>query len=144
MKSVIDIDIKAPRTRLAELFAEPANNPKWMDDVRYEPLSGTPGQPGSKYRLVSTTGMPDFTATVVTCDLPERVGLVLDAPTVSVAITDTFVSLAPDETKLISEEVFRFKGPFNKLKGLFAGRAIRNAHRRHMEAFKRFAERATQ
>ena len=64
MKSVVDISVNASRTRLAELFADPENNAKWMDDVEYEPLRGMPGQPGSKYRLVSTTGMPDFTATV--------------------------------------------------------------------------------
>jgi len=36
--------------------------------------------------------------------------------------------------------VFSFKNPCNRLFGFLAQRAIRNAHRRHIEAFKRFAE----
>jgi len=48
--------------------------------------------------------------------------------------------VSPGRTRLISEEVFSFKNPFNRLFGFLAQRAIRNAHRRHIEAFKRFAE----
>jgi hypothetical protein len=51
-----------------------------------------------------------------------------------------FVALSSERTRLISEEVFRFKGLFNKVFGFLAQRSIKKAHRRHMEAFKRFAE----
>lgn len=142
MKSIVDITINAPRAKLVELFANPENIPKWMDDTKYEPISGTPGQPGSKYRMISTTGQMDFVATVVASD-PNQTRLDLDSPMVAVAITDTFIELGPQQTRLISEEEFRFKGLLNRVKGLFAGGAIKKAHRRHMEAFKRFGEGAS-
>jgi hypothetical protein len=51
------------------------------------------------------------------------------------------VALFSEKTKLISEEEFSFKGLFNKVFGFLAQRTIKNAHRRHMEAFKRFCGR---
>ena len=81
-----------------------------------------------------------FVATVISRKLPTELRLSLDASNVIVSVTGTFVAVAADRTRLISEELFRFKGALNKVFGFFAQRAIRNAHRRHMEAFKRFAE----
>ena len=141
MKSTVELDIDAPQAQLAELFANPHNNPRWMDDVdRIEPISGDLGAPGSVYRLVPTRGSMVFVATVVTRALPAKVRLSLDAGNVSVFATDTFLRLSDHKTKLISEEVFKFKGLFGKVTGFIARRAIKGAHRRHMESFKRFAE----
>jgi uncharacterized protein YndB with AHSA1/START domain len=141
MKNVIELDINLPRERVAALFADPRNTTKWMDDVeRYEPISGEPGMPGSTYRLVPKTGKMVFVATVISRQLPDEARLTLDASSVAVSVTGTFVAVSPDRTRLVSEEVFSFKGLFNKLFGFVAQSSIRNAHRRHMEAFKRFAE----
>jgi polyketide cyclase/dehydrase/lipid transport protein len=141
MKSVIALEIKAPQARVAELFANPENSPQWMDDLaRYEAMSGKPGMPGSKYRLVPKKGAMVFVATVIARDLPGRAEVHLDSPTVAVSVTGTFEAVSPDRTRLVSEEVFTFKGLVNRAFGFFAQPAIRRAHRRHMEAFKRFAE----
>ncbi len=143
MKSVIELEINVPQAKLAELFADPENNTKWMDDIeRYEPISGTPGMPGSTYRLVPKTGNMVFIATVITRNLPNESGLILEASNVVVSVKDEFVALSSEKTKLISEEVFSFKGLFNKIFGFLTQRTIKNAHRRHMEAFKRFAEKS--
>jgi len=141
MKSVVELDIDVPQAMLAELFADPANNPKWMHDIeRIEPLSGILGEPRSVYRLVPKDGKMGFVATVVSRQLPTELRLSLEGPSVSVSIADKFVELSDQKTKLISEEIFRFKGAFNKMFGLLARWAIKHAHRRHMESFKRFAE----
>ncbi len=142
MKSVINLHIDAPQATVAELMSNPANNSKWMGDTEYQPVSGTPGAPGSKFRLIPKDGTPDFVATVVARNLPNELRLQLEAPTVDVDITDRFVALSPKKTLLVSEEVFRFKGTKGRIASLFARRAIKDAHRKHMEAFKRFAERA--
>jgi uncharacterized protein YndB with AHSA1/START domain len=145
MKSVIELEIAGPRPRVAELFASPENSPRWMDDLgRYEAISGTPGMPGSRYRLVPKKGSMTFVATVTARELPRRIQVELDSPTVTVSVTGTFDELSPGRTRLVSEEVFRFKGLFSKAFGLLARPAIRRAHRRHMEGFKRFAERQGQ
>ena len=140
MRSVIELDINGPQERVAAIYADPENSTKWMDDLqRYEPISGIPGTPGSTYRLVPKTGKMVFVATVISRK-PAEVRLKLDGSSVAVSVTGTFAALSSHRTRLISEEVFSFKGPFHKLFGFVARRTIRKAHRRHMEAFKRFAE----
>jgi hypothetical protein len=142
MMSRVELEINARHEPVAEAFAEPRNNPAWMDDIdRIEPLSGELGQPGSTYRIVPKRGNGIFVASVEKRALPVELKLSLDSPRVSVLIRDTFQRINDTQTKLISEEIFTFKGLFGRLAGLFGRRAIKRAHRRHMESFKRFAER---
>jgi hypothetical protein len=57
MKSVVEFDIQAPHDKVAALFADPGNNLKWMHDLdRCEPMTGSPGMPGSTYRMVPKKG----------------------------------------------------------------------------------------
>jgi len=142
MTSRVELDINEPQTQLARLFADPRNNPAWMDNVeRIEPISGAAGQFGSVYRMVPKGRGWMFVATVVERALPEEVRLLLRGPRVTVEIKDNFVRLSDDRTRLISEETFTFEGFFRKAIGMLARGSIKRAHRRHMEAFKRFAER---
>jgi hypothetical protein len=145
MKSRVELDINGPQAEVAELFADPRRNPEWMDDIaRIEAVSGELGQPGSVYRMVpKKSGAMEFVATVVRRVLPTQVSLSLNTEGVSVAITDTFRKVSDTTTRLISEEVFSFRGRLGKLIGLVSGPMIRRAHRQHMESFKRYAERAT-
>jgi hypothetical protein len=141
MKSIVEVDIDVPQARVAALFGNPENTPQWMDDVdRYEAISGEPGMPGSKYRLVPRKGTMVFVATVLPSRLPDEFRLELQASGVVVSVTSRLVALSPSRTRLTSEEVFRFKGLFRTVFGLLARAAIRSAHRRHIAAFKRFAE----
>ena len=141
MTSTVDIEIHAPQTAVAELFADPRNNPKWMDDLdRVELLSGEAGTAGSQYRMVSPDARMNFVATVVASDLPNEVRLRLDGSNVVVSITDRFSTPSKGVTRLVSEEIFTFKTLVGRIIGLLAHNSIRNAHRRHMMAFKRFAE----
>jgi hypothetical protein len=80
MKSALELNIQAPRDTVAALFADPANNSKWMTDLdRCEPVTGSPGMPGSAYRMVpKRKSDPGFIATVLSRDLPEEVRLRLD------------------------------------------------------------------
>jgi hypothetical protein len=141
MTSVVEVDINRQQRRVAELFADPGNNPRWMGDLeRVEPISGEPGAAGSVYRLVPKRGNLVFVATVVARELPRELRLVLDAPSVSVSVTGKLLRLSEHVTRLRSEETFEFKGLFGKVLGIMGRGAIRRAHRRHIESFKRFAE----
>jgi hypothetical protein len=143
MKSVIELDIDAQQSVVADLFMDPNNNLKWMDEIdRIEPISGRSGEPGSVYRLVPKRAEGDriFVATVLAKEPPAESRLSLVAPNISVSVRATLRKVAETRTKLISEETFQFEGLFGRVVGLMAGPAIRRAHRRHMESFKRFAE----
>jgi len=142
MTSRVELEINAGTTQAAELFADPRNNTEWMDDIdRVEPISGDLGAAGSVYRLVPKRGGMVFLVTVVARALPTTLTLALNSDRVSLVATDTFVAISDRTTKLVSEEVFVFKGLIGKISGAFGRGAIRAAHRRHMEGFRRFAER---
>jgi uncharacterized protein YndB with AHSA1/START domain len=142
MKSVLELEIAAPPERVADLFDDPETFPRWMDDLeRVELLNGGSGaRTGTRFRLVPKKGDLVFVGTVMGREPPHRSHLVLDAPTVSVSITGTFTALSGARTKLVSEETFMFKGLLGLVFGFLGSFAIKRAHRRHMEAFKRFAE----
>ena len=142
MKSVVEIDIAAQQSIVAALYMDPANNPKWMDELdRIEPISGDLGEPGSVYRMVPKRDDMVFVATVLAKHHPNETRLALVAPGTSVSIQVRLHKLAWDRTRFISEEEFRFEGWVGTARGLLAAPAIKRAHRRHMLAFKRFAER---
>ena len=142
MKSVVELDIAAQQSAVANLFMDPNNNTKWMSGLdRIEPISGEPGEPGSVYRMVPKLDDRVFVATVLARDAPTETRLSLDAYDASISITVKLHKLAWDRTRFVSEEIFRFKGLRGLALGLFAAPAIKRAHRRHIEAFKRFAER---
>lgn len=140
-KSVVEVEIGVPRDRVVELFTRPELIPEWMDDVaRYEPVSGEPGTPGSQYRLVPRSGSMEFVATVLELNLPGEVRMRLDGSSATVLVTARFSALPSCRTRLVSEETFWFAGLFGTLFGPLALGVIRDAHHRHMEAFRRFAE----
>ena len=140
MRSVVDLEIASPPDVVAQLYADPRNNPAWMDDLdRYEPVSGEQGMPGSQYRLVSKDGDMTFLATVLSRDLPRYVSLRLDSRGVAVDISVHLDRLPSGSTRFVSTEDFHFKG-LRRFFGLLARRQIKSAHRRHMVAFKHFAE----
>lgn len=57
MKYRCEVVVNLPRSKFIELFDDPSNMPKWMPGLQtFEPISGTPGQPGAKSRLVFLMG----------------------------------------------------------------------------------------
>jgi hypothetical protein len=140
MKSVVEIEINASQEKVAELHADPHNNPKWMHDIaRCELVSGDVGMPDSTYRLVPKEGDMIFLATVVERNLPKELKLHLETEGVMVEVKARFIAVSPEKTKLISEQVFTFKGQ-DTLPSLAIENAIKAAHRGHIGGFKQFAE----
>ena len=141
MRHKVRLIIAEPQERVATLFSDPRNSTAWMHELeRYEPLTGQPGEMGSTYRLVPKEGDLVFVATVVFRRHPSEIRLKLDAPSVAVAVTTTFTALPGDQTLLVSEETFTFKSKRDRLLGFMARPAIAKAHKRHIHAFKQFAE----
>jgi hypothetical protein len=143
MKSIVELEINAPRRDVAALMADPGNMPQWMDDLaRIEEVSGTLGLPGSRFRMLGKPGsaQADFVVTVTARHLPDLFALKLESDRVDVAVTTTLMELSAARTTLRSEEVFAFHELFNTVFGFFAQNTIRKHHRTHIESFGRFAE----
>jgi hypothetical protein len=139
MKSIVEVDINLSKANVRRLFTDPANNPKWMDDLKkYEAISGDQGMPDSSYRLIPKKGNRVFTAFVIAQD-DHELKLKLDSHDTQIMITARLIDLSPSKTRLISEEVFTFKGLLAVF-GWLAKPAIHKAHRKHMIDFRDFAE----
>jgi hypothetical protein len=141
MRSVVEVEIDLPQARIAELHGNPELSTKWMEDIeRYEPVAGQPGVAGSQYRLVPKRGSMVFLATVIQRDLPNELRLRLDTKGIEILVTVRFSPLPAGRSRLVSEQTFRFRGMLRRVFGLLGRGSIRRAHRRHIQAFKRFAE----
>ena len=137
MKSIFETEINVPHIKLAEFYANPENNVKWMVDLeRCEFISGELGTPGSKYKFIPKKGNMVFVATVISKDLPNESKLILESKNVDVLVTAKFIAISPERTKFISEEIFTFKGLFNKAFGFLAKGLVKKAHHKHMKDFK--------
>jgi len=112
MKSIVEVEIDKPQPEVAKLFVDPANNPKWMHDLkRYEPVSGDQGKPGSKYRLIPKKGNMVFVATVVSQN-PNELKLDLEASNVHVSVTGKLKALSPAKNKINFRRSIYFQRTF--------------------------------
>src|ERR1041385_7957948 len=109
--SSVEVEIRRPLGEVADLFADPANNVKWMHDIaRCRPLSGEPGMPGSTYELIPKKREErTFVVTVLTRRLPEELGLVLTSDDVDVAVVARMTATDAGGTKLVHNEMFTLK-----------------------------------
>ena len=143
MKYTFETEINAPVEKIAELVGNPDNRKEWMDGLESdEHVSGTPGMPGAKSRLVFKTGNMKTTmdGTVTVRNLPDEFSQTMEAPNVLTIITTRLVALSPQRTRHISEQEFQFKGVINKIVGFLLQKEFKNQTLRHIENFKRFAE----
>ena len=145
MKYTFETEINAPREKVAELFGNPNNRKKWMEGLESdEHLSGEPGTPGAKSRLVFQTGKVKITflGVVTARNLPDDFSETMDASNVLTTIKSTFVALSPQKTKYVSEQEFEFKGIVNKIVGFLLQGEFKKQTLTHMENFKQFAEKS--
>ena len=145
MKYTFETEINAPIEKVAELVGNPDNRKEWMEGLESdEHVSGTPGMPGAKSRLVFKTGNVKITfiGTVTARNLPDEFSETMEAPHVLTTLKSTFVALSPQKTKYVSEQEFQFKGIVNKLVGFLLQGEFKKQTLTHMENFKRFAEKS--
>ncbi len=142
MKYTSRIVINRPRQRVVELFDDPENLPKWMAGLRsFEHISGEPGQPGAKSRLVfdQGDGSLEMIETVTRRDLPDEFAGTFETDGVCNSIVNRFVEDGPQSTRWISENEFRFEG-FMRFAAFFMQPLFWYQSKKFMRAFKQFVE----
>lgn len=143
MKYTTEIEINKPIDEVVALFDNPDNMGEWMEGLQsFEPISGTPGQPGAKSRLKFKMGKREveMIETITVRNLPEEFTGTYEADGVFNVVKNRFVKLAPDRTKYITEQEFQFRG-WMKLLGLLMPGAFKKQSRKYQADFKQFAER---
>jgi hypothetical protein len=153
MKYTVSIEIALPRERAVQLLADPANFPKWLRGlVSHEPISGAPGEVGTKSRVVLQMGQQkvECIETVTRREpadlrqIPKESVVHFDREIVGEGMwsvqRDRFTEAGPEKTLWESDSEFRFSGLLMRLMGRLMPGAFRKQSHGHMQDFKAFAE----
>jgi hypothetical protein len=142
MKYTMDIEIEKSVDEVIALFDNPENMNKWMEGLQsFEPLSGTPGQPGAKSRLKFKMGKREveMIETITVRNLPDEFTGTYEAKGVFNIVKNKFVKVTDTKTKYITEQEFHFKG-FMKLIAFLMPGAFKKQSLKYLKDFKEFAE----
>jgi uncharacterized membrane protein len=145
MKYNCEVIINVPRERVIELFDNPDNMSQWQPGLQsFEPLSGEPGQPGAKSKLVYDMNgrRVEMVETIVTRNLPEEFSGTYETKGVKNLVSNYFYNENGDKTRWFMENEFKFSGVM-MLMSFFMRGAIRKQTLEDMHRFKAFAESAT-
>ncbi|MBP2413211.1 hypothetical protein JOF48_002010 [Arthrobacter stackebrandtii] len=145
MEYTQDIVVNVPRERFIELFDNPDLMPEWMEGLlRFEPLTGVPGQEGATSRLTYRRGRGtlEMVETITRRQLPEHFDGVYEAKGVHNISNNQFIDIDGISTRWVAHNIFEMTG-FMKIVGLLFGSMFRKQTLETMQAFKDFAENRT-
>jgi hypothetical protein len=142
MHYIVETEINLPVGRVIELFDNADNMKKWMEGLEsFEHLSGTPGQPGAKSKLVFNMNgrKMEMIETVTVRNLPHEFSGTYEAKGVFNMVKNKFIPVGGNKTRYVSEQEFQLKG-FMKVIGFFMKGAFKKQSMKYLTDFKRFAE----
>ncbi len=142
MKYTSEVTINLPREKVIELFDSVENLKKWQPGLEsFEAISGTPGQPGAKSRLVyDMNGRKiEMVETVTSRNLPDEFSGTYEADGVFNRIANRFYDVN-GKTRWVTENEFTFTTLMMKLMGLLMPFMFRRQTQKDMNRFKDFAE----
>jgi len=142
MKYTLTVEISATLERVAELYPDPTNWPKWQNSlVSYEPITGSERAAGSKIKLINRFGKKhvEIVETVELNQLPDRFICIYEARGTWNRVENRFLSIDESTTRWEFETEFRCGGILKLMSMLMPG-MFRKASLKEMEAFKEFAE----
>lgn len=142
MKYTCEIVIDRPVEEVIALFDNPDNMEKWQPGfISFEHMSGEPGQPGAKSRLVYKMGNREIEMieTILTRNLPEEFSGTYDAGNVYNIVKNSFVPTDGGKTTWKVYQEFKFSG-FMRIIGWLMPGSFKKQSMEHMGLFKEFAE----
>ena len=142
MKYTCEITIDLPRDRVVELMDSVENMYKWQDGLQdVEPLSGEPGQVGSKMILHQKVGSKviPITETVTRRDLPDSIAFTYETKGVFNPLANTFSETDDGRTIWRIDTEFQCSGFLKVMTWIMPG-MFRKQTLKMMNDFKIFAE----
>ena len=139
----VSIDIDLPRDKVISLFDNPDNMKRWQPGLlSFERLSGTPGHPGARSRLVYQSGKRriEMIETVTLRALPGTMNGTYETKGIRHEVRNRFESIAPNKTRWSSENEFRFDSLVMRAFGALLPGVFRKQTLTFMTLFKKFAE----
>ena len=143
MHYVLQVEIDRPRDEVVRLFDNPENMKHWQPELlSFEPISGTPGQPGAKSSLKYQMGKRevDMVETITVRRLPDEFSGTYECSGTVNTMTNRFEEAGPGRTRWIAENTFEFGSFWMKLMAMLMPGAFKKQTRKYMQNFKAFAE----
>ena len=145
MKYSNEITINQPLDKVIALFDNADNLKEWMPNLeRFEHLSGEPGQPGAKSKMVFLRGKNKMTMveTITKNNLPEEFSGTYEASGVINIQQNSFHKVTEQSTKWVSQSEFQFASLGMKFMGWVMPGAFKKQSLNFMKNFKAFAEKS--
>lgn len=142
MKYTVQTEIKLPVEKTAGLFGNPDNLKHWQSGlISMEHISGTPGRPGAKSRLLYQMGKRkiEMIETITVSNLPHEFSATYEAKGVFNIVKYFFKPSGDNCTLCINENEFEFSG-FMKLIGFLMPGAFKKESMKYLSSFRDFAE----
>ena len=139
----VEVEIALPRDRVIELFDNPDNLFKWQKGLQsFEHLSGEPGQPGAKSKLVylNDKNRIELIETVTVRDLPDEFSGAYEWSGGRNTLRNRFIELGPESTKWESTCAYEFSSLMLKVMGFLLPGMFRKQNLGFLHAFKAFCE----
>lgn len=153
MKYANSIEIALPRERVAQLLADSAHLPNWLQGlVLHEPVNGKHGQLGTESRVVLQSGKRkvECTETITRrkpADLhriPKDSVVHFDREIVGAGmwsvVRDRLTEAGTETTHWEQQSEYRFSSPLMRLVGFLMPSSFHKQSQQHMQDFKAFAE----
>jgi hypothetical protein len=145
MKFSLELPIKKSRAEVWKIFDHVENMKKWQPSlVRFEHISGRPGQPGAVSKLTYAEGknQKEFSLIekITYREEPSRFDGLYENDFADNVVRNTFVATSENETLWRMEAEFHFKTLIMKLIGPLMKKNFVRRTERDMERFKKLVE----
>ena len=143
MKFKLELPINKPLAEVWKAFDNIENMKKWQPTlIKFEPVSGIPGQPGAVSKLTYEEGGREFTLIekITHRDEPNSFDGVYENNFADNIIRNKFIELGQHQTVWAMETEFKFKTLIMKLMGPLMKKNFVARTQKDMERFKEMAE----
>lgn len=145
MKYNSTMEIRAPRSRVVDLFHNPDNLSKWQDGFKgVEQVSGTPGETGAQKKMFYDNRGQDMELleTIINNSLPDEFTALYQHKMMENTMTCRFIELEDGEVTRFECDVeyTKFKGLMIKLIATFFPGMFKKQSQKWFDQFKAHAE----
>lgn len=143
MKFKLEFPINKPRAEVWKAFDDPEKMKIWQPSlVKFEPVSGTPGQPGAVSKLTFRENDREFSLieSITHRREPEIFHGVYDNPFAENTIRNEFIEQRDGQTLWVMEAEYRFKTLIMKILGPLMKKNFVARTEKDMERFKEMME----
>ena len=143
MKLKLELPINKPRAEVWKAFDNAENIKKWQPTlVSFEPVSGTPGQPGAVSKLTYKENNRDLILIekITRRDEPNGFDGVYESEFADNTIKNTFIGHGEGHTLWVMETEFTFKSFLMKIMGPLMKKSFVTRTQEDMRRFKEMTE----